>query len=228
MPIIDESTSATMFKIVYYGPGLCGKTTNIDIVYRAASGRSAGTSSYTKEQRLQTLLGEPQLLTPSSSNESLQLRLFNTPCSRTHDPGRLQAVTGADAVIFVADSQQARMEANGYSLDELRSHFVTLGIVPSTLPYAVQYNKRDLPTCVPVDEMQSALNLGGAPFFEAVAYQGVNVLPTLHSAWTQLIARHGLHVPDPDAMLEWPLPEVRRHQPIVWPKRTWLDRLLGR
>jgi len=143
-------------KLVYYGPGLCGKTTNLQQIYSRDLGTIRGFKT--------------------------RFHLYTVPGQVFYDASRKLILKGADGVVFVADSQVERMEANIESLENLGENLVEQGHGLTTLPHIIQYNKRDLPNVVPVADLQSTLNEHNTPWFEASAAQGIGVFETLKGA----------------------------------------------
>jgi hypothetical protein len=167
-------------KIVYYGPGLSGKTTNLEIVHKRAPGPNRGelTSIATEQDR--TLFFDFMPLDLGNvGGMKTKLRLFTVPGQPFYDATRKLVLQGADGVIFVADSQKHKMEENIESLKNLEKNLKENNMDIREIPLVIQWNKRDLPAALPVEELEKLINIYGAPTFEAVAATGDGVFPTL-------------------------------------------------
>ncbi len=177
-------------KIVYYGPALSGKTTNIEVIHRSVNPkqRSDLVSLKTHDDRtlyfdfLQLELGKIAGLTP-------QIQLYTVPGQSYYEASRKIVLRGADGVVFVADSDRGRMRANLMAWRNMRQHLTSFGINMDHFPVVVQFNKRDLSTAIPVAVIAHILQVNGAPRFEAVAVQGKGVLPTLKAITKQIMAQ---------------------------------------
>ncbi len=177
-------------KIVYYGPALSGKTTNIEQIHKSVDPRRRSdlVSLKTAEDRtlyfdfLQLELGKISGLTPN-------IQLYTVPGQAYYAASRRLVLRGADGVVFVADSVPARMRANLEAWQDMRNYMADLGIDWSGFPIVVQFNKRDVPTAVPVPLIQKLLRVNGYPCYEAVALQGQGVLPTLKAITKQVVAQ---------------------------------------
>ena len=189
MSFINYSSREINCKIVYYGPGLCGKTTNLQHVYARTNPELKGKMISLATETERTLFFD---FLPIALGEIRGFRtrfhLYTVPGQVFYDASRKLILKGVDGVVFVADSQIERMEANVESLDNLRSNLKEQGLELERVPYVVQYNKRDLPNAAPLDEMRQLLNPGKVPDFEAQAHQGVGVFETLKA-----VARGVLH-----------------------------------
>jgi mutual gliding-motility protein MglA len=169
-------------KIVYYGPGLCGKTTNLQYIYKRTNPDAKGKMISLATETERTLFFD---FLPLSLGEirgfKTRFHLYTVPGQVFYDASRKLILKGVDGVVFVADSQLARMEANLESMENLRTNLAEQGYSLDNLPYVIQYNKRDMPGVVPVEELREQLNPNSAPEFEAVAPTGVGVFDTLKS-----------------------------------------------
>jgi mutual gliding-motility protein MglA len=177
---INYSSREINCKIVYYGPGLCGKTTNLQYIYAKTNPEAKGKMISLATETERTLFFD---FLPLSLGEIRGFRtrfhLYTVPGQVFYDASRKLILKGVDGVVFVADSQVDRMEANIESLDNLRSNLIEQGYDLDKLPYVVQYNKRDLPNVVPTEELRSVLNPTNVPEYDAVATTGVGVFDTL-------------------------------------------------
>lgn len=180
MSFINYSAREISCKIVYYGPGLCGKTTNLHYIYKKVNPDSKGKmiSLATKTERTLFFDFLPLAL-GSIKGFKVRFHLYTVPGQIFYDASRKLILRGIDGVIFVADSQVERTEANLESLDNLIKNLKEQGFELEKLPYVIQYNKRDLPNTVPVEEMERTLNPRKVPCYEAVAPKGEGVFETL-------------------------------------------------
>lgn len=167
-------------KIVYYGPGMSGKTTNIEMVHKKAPPAAKGdlTSIATEGERTLFFDFLPMDL-GKIGGLSVKLQLYTVPGQTYYDSTRRLVLQGADGVVFVADSQRSKEQENQESLENLRINLKTNGFDIKELPLVIQYNKRDLPGIMEVDQMRAALNKFNVPDCEGVAVKGEGVFPTL-------------------------------------------------
>jgi hypothetical protein len=180
MSFINYSAREINCKIVYYGPGLCGKTTNLQSIYKKTDPDNKGKMISLATETERTLFFDFLPLSLGSIRGfKVRFHLYTVPGQVFYDASRKLILRGVDGVVFVADSQVERMEANIESLQNLQKNLSEHGFDIATIPYVVQYNKRDLPNVIPLEEMQKVLNPKGAPFFEAVAMSGKGVFETL-------------------------------------------------
>jgi signal recognition particle receptor subunit beta len=180
MSFINYSSREINCKIVYYGPGLCGKTTNLQYVYAKTNPDAKGKMISLATETERTLFFD---FLPLSLGEirgfKTRFHLYTVPGQVFYDASRKLILKGVDGVVFVADSQIERMEANLESLENLRVNLGEQGYDLDKLPYVVQYNKRDLPNVATVEELRRMLNPRSVPEFQAVAPTGVGVFDTL-------------------------------------------------
>jgi mutual gliding-motility protein MglA len=180
MSFINYMAREINCKIVYYGPGLCGKTTNLQYIYNKTNPTAKGKMISLATETERTLFFD---FLPLSLGEirgfKTRFHLYTVPGQVFYDASRKLILKGVDGVIFVADSQIERLEANQESLDNLVTNLAEQGYALERLPYVVQYNKRDLPNVVDVAELRELLNPGGVPDYEGVARTGVGVFETL-------------------------------------------------
>lgn len=180
MSFINYSSREINCKIVFYGPGLCGKTTNLQWIYKKTNPDSKGKMISLATETERTLFFD---FLPLALGEirgfKTRFHLYTVPGQVFYDASRKLILKGVDGVVFVADSQIERMEANIESIENLRSNLAEQGYDLNKVPLIVQYNKRDLPNVVPVEEMRRALNQRSVPDFEAVATDGTGVFDTL-------------------------------------------------
>ncbi|MBN1944573.1 MAG: gliding-motility protein MglA [Bradymonadales bacterium] len=182
MSFINYSLREIILKIVYYGPGLCGKTTNIKYIYAATNPDARGKliSLETKQERTLFFDFLPLAL-PAIRGFKTRLHLYTVPGQLFYSASRKLIMKGADGVIFVADSQRERTEANIVSLEDLQENLTAYGYDITKIPFVIQYNKRDLPNILPIEELRQQLNLWNVPDFAsiAVAPNGPGVFETL-------------------------------------------------
>jgi signal recognition particle receptor subunit beta len=180
MSFINYSSREINCKIVYYGPGLCGKTTNLHYIYKKTNPESKGKMISLATETERTLFFD---FLPLALGEirgfKTRFHLYTVPGQVFYDASRKLILKGVDGVVFVADSQVERMEANIESVENLRVNLAEQGYNLDAIPYVMQYNKRDLPNVVPVGELRKALNPRGVIDFEAVASEGGGVFDTL-------------------------------------------------
>jgi signal recognition particle receptor subunit beta len=180
MSFINYSSREINCKIVYYGPGLCGKTTNLQHIYSKTNPDLKGKMISLATETERTLFFD---FLPLALGEirgfKTRFHLYTVPGQVFYDASRKLILKGVDGVVFVADSQIERMEANLESLDNLHINLREQGYDLDKVAYVVQYNKRDLPNAAPLDELTASLNPTGAPQFEACANSGVGVFETL-------------------------------------------------
>lgn len=187
MALVNHTTREINAKIVYYGPGLCGKTTNIHRIYHRISPEMRGKLISLSTETDRTLFFDflPVEL-GSVMNYRVRFHLYTVPGQVFYNATRKLVLKGADGVIFVADSQRAMLDANLESMANLRENFSEQGINLSDFPMVIQYNKRDLPEVLSLDELNAALNPRAVPSFEAVATTGQGVLKTF-TAMSKLV-----------------------------------------
>ncbi len=188
MSFINYSAREINCKLVYYGPGLCGKTTNLQFIYNKTRPESKGKMISLATETERTLFFD---FLPLSLGEirgfKTRFHLYTVPGQVFYDASRKLILKGVDGVCFVADSQLERMEANIESLDNLRFNLEEQGYDLDKIPYVIQYNKRDLPSAVPVEELRRTLNTNGVPDFEASAVTGEGVFDTLKALAKQVL-----------------------------------------
>jgi signal recognition particle receptor subunit beta len=188
MSFINYSAREINCKIVYYGPGLCGKTTNLQFVYKKTDPDNKGKMISLATETERTLFFDFLPLSLGSIRGfKVRFHLYTVPGQVFYDASRKLILRGVDGVVFVADSQVERMEANIESLQNLQKNLAEHGFNLGTIPYVIQYNKRDLPNVIPLEELQKVLNPKGSPYFEAVAMTGTGVFETLKEIAKQVI-----------------------------------------
>jgi signal recognition particle receptor subunit beta len=190
MVLFNYATKEITAKIVYYGPGLCGKTTNLQFVYDSlpSNNKSKMLSLATKTDRTLFFDFLPLDLGKIRGMRT-KLQLYTVPGQVYYNSTRQLVLKGADGVVFVADSQDFALDANQESLQNLEDNLKRQGIRLREMPLVLQYNKRDLPNTLPVAEIDKELNKLQAPTFESVATTGIGVEETLKGI-TQLVLAH--------------------------------------
>src|SRR5262245_28830466 len=169
-----------MAKIVYYGPGLCGKTTNLQHIHAKTAPGSRGEMLSLETETDRTLFFDLLPLEVGVvGGMKVRLQLYTVPGQVFYNATRKIVLTGADGIVFVADSQADALEANVESLHNLRANLTELGTSLDEVPLVLQYNKRDLTQIATVEALQKALNPSAAPYFEASARFGLGVFETL-------------------------------------------------
>ena len=188
MTFINYAAKEINCKIVYYGPGLGGKTTNLQYIYSKTSPDAKGKMISLATETDRTLFFDFLPLDLGTIRGfTTRFHLYTVPGQVFYDASRKLILKGADGVIFVADSQKERMESNVESIRNLEANLKQHGLDLATLPYALQFNKRDLPNAMPTDELYRVLNYKREPTFEAVAPSGKGVFDTLKSVAKQIL-----------------------------------------
>ncbi len=180
MSFVDTRDRTFQVKIVYYGPGLSGKTTNLEMLSRLLNPERRGDLMVLDTVGDRTLFFDwmPVELGKIRGFD-VKIQLFTVPGQVRYNATRKRVLEGVDGLVFVADSQAEALEQNVFSLENLRENLEELGMDLSRLPMVVQYNKRDLPTALPVEEIAEHLGLEKYPYVESVASEGKGVLETL-------------------------------------------------
>src|SRR6186713_2694779 len=180
MTFINYASREINCKIVYYGPGLCGKTTNLQYIYDKTNPTAKGKLISLATETDRTLFFDfLPLELGTVRGFKTRFHLYTVPGQVFYDASRKLILKGVDGVIFVADSQLERMDANAESIDNLVINLKSQGYDLMNIPYVVQLNKRDLPNVASVEEMKQLLVKKAEPVFEAVAPKGVGVFETL-------------------------------------------------
>ena len=180
MSFINYSSREINCKIVYYGPGLCGKTTNLQYIYNKTNPDAKGKMISLATETERTLFFD---FLPLSLGEirgfKTRFHLYTVPGQVFYDASRKLILKGVDGVVFVADSQIERMEANLESLENLRTNLAEQGYDLDKIPFIIQYNKRDLPNAADPEELKRLLNPRQVPDFESSATIGTGVFDSL-------------------------------------------------
>jgi len=188
MTFINYASREINCKIVYYGPGLCGKTTNIQWIHEQASPDKRGKLVSLATETDRTLFFDFLPLDMGTvKGFKVRFHLYTVPGQVFYDASRKLILRGCDGVIFVAVFQRPRLEANIESIANLATNLKDNGFDIRTIPYVLQLNKRDMPSAAPVDELERLLRFRGEPTLEAVANQGVGVIETLKACARQIL-----------------------------------------
>ncbi len=175
-------------KIVYYGPGLGGKTTNLKHVYDITNPETKGKLISLATETERTLFFDFLPLDLGQIRGfSTRFHLYTVPGQVFYDASRKLILKGADGIVFVADSQEERLDANLESVSNLHQNLKEQGFDLAKMPYVLQLNKRDLPSALPSDYLKKVLLVKGEPVFEAVATNGTGVLDTLKAIARQVL-----------------------------------------
>jgi signal recognition particle receptor subunit beta len=189
MVLFNYSTKELTAKVVYYGPGLCGKTTNLHWIHEKLPIKNKGKMLSLATETDRTLFFDfLPIELGTIRGMKTRIQLYTVPGQVFYNATRRMVLKGADCVVFVCDSQEAMLEANVESLENLRENLEVNEIDPDEAPMVMQYNKRDLPNALPIEILNDRLNPRGLPAFEAVATRGVGVEETLRGV-TGLVFR---------------------------------------
>jgi mutual gliding-motility protein MglA len=188
MTFINYASREINCKIVYYGPGLCGKTTNLQYIYDTTAPTAKGKLISLATETDRTLFFDFMPLELGTVRGfKTRFHLYTVPGQVFYDASRKLILKGVDGVVFVADSQDERMDANIESLYNLEENLQANGYDLSKIPYVLQLNKRDLPNVIPAEEMISELRRKDEPVHEAIASKGNGVFDTLKSVAKQVL-----------------------------------------
>ncbi len=180
MPFINFPAREINCKLVYYGPGLGGKTANLQWIYDHTGNTQKGKMISLATETDRTLFFDFLPLDLGTVRGfKTRLHLYTVPGQVFYEASRKLILKGADGVIFVADSQEERMDANLETLENLQEHLKEHGLNFGTIPYVLQLNKRDLPNIFTVERLSEQLRAKGEPIVEAVAVTGTGVFETL-------------------------------------------------
>jgi mutual gliding-motility protein MglA len=189
LSFLNYSTREINFKVVFYGPGLSGKTTNIKYVYNKIKSENKGKLVSLATETERTLFFDFFPLELGTIRDyKVRFHLYTVPGQIYYSASRKLILKGVDGLVFVADSQRERFEANIESINDMLENMQEYKISFETIPYILQLNKRDLPNVMPTGDMIRELRKKGEPVLEAVALKGVGVVDTL-KAISRLIMR---------------------------------------
>ncbi len=189
MVLFNYSTKELTAKVVYYGAGLCGKTTNLQWIHEQLPIKNKGKMLSLATEADRTLFFDfLPIELGTIRGMKTRVQLYTVPGQVFYNATRRMVLKGADCVVFVADSQDAMIEANADAMKNLRENLIANELDPDNIPLVIQYNKRDLPNAAPLADLNKVLNTRGVPFVEASAKTGKGVEETLKVA-TQLVFR---------------------------------------
>ena len=190
MAFINHPAQEINCKIVYYGPGLCGKTTNLHYLHANTNPESKGKMFSLETDTERTLFFDFSTLSFGKIRGfRTRFQLYTVPGQVFYNASRKVILKGVDGIVFVADSDPDRFEANLESLDTLNQNLIAHGYSLEQIPHVIQYNKRDLSAVVEVDFLRQSLNIHGAKDFEASAISGQGVVDTLKSVSKSVLGR---------------------------------------
>jgi signal recognition particle receptor subunit beta len=185
MVLFNYSTKELTAKVVYYGPGLCGKTTNLQWIHEKLPIKNKGKMLSLATEADRTLFFDfLPIELGSIRGMKTRIQLYTVPGQVFYNATRRMVLKGADCVVFVADSQEPMLDANLDAMHNLRENLEANEIDAEEIPTVLQYNKRDLPNALPIEILNERLNPKGLPYFEAVAMKGIGVEETLKGATT--------------------------------------------
>jgi signal recognition particle receptor subunit beta len=188
MTFINYASREINCKIVYYGPGLCGKTTNLQYIYDSTAPQAKGKLISLATETDRTLFFDFMPLELGTVRGfKTRFHLYTVPGQVYYDASRKLILKGVDGVVFVADSQEERLDANIESLYNLEENLKSQGYDLLNIPYVLQLNKRDLPNVISVEELTNELNRKNEPVYEAVASKGDGVFDTLKAVAKQVL-----------------------------------------
>jgi hypothetical protein len=190
MSLINYSSREINCKIVYYGPGLCGKTTNIQYVYNKVAPETKGKLITLATEMDRTLFFDfLPLELGMVKGFKTRFHLYTVPGQVYYDASRKLILRGVDGVVFVADSQSSRFDANIESLYNLHDNLEDYKLSVDDLPFVIQYNKRDMPDVISLEDLEQEINPEGYPYLEAIATKGVGVFDTLKTVAKGILHR---------------------------------------
>ncbi len=188
MSLINYNAKEIHCKIVYYGPSLGGKTTNIQWIYsKTASDQKSKLISLDTENERTLFFDFLPLNIGEIRGFKTRFHLYSVPGQVVYDASRKLVLKGLDGIIFVADSQEERMDENIQSMKNLKTNLEQQGYDIRQIPLIIQYNKRDLPNILPVSQLREALNHYNSQEFEAIAHKGAGVFESLKTISKSII-----------------------------------------
>ncbi len=180
MANINYANREIIIKIVYYGPGMSGKTTNLQVIHQMVPQEAASKMISLATEQDRTLFFDLLPLSLGSvKGFNTKFQLYTVPGQVYYNTTRKLVLNGVDGVVFVADSQQGKMTENKESMQNLKDNLAEYGIDLAKFAVVIQYNKRDLPNVYSIEELQRELNPYGFPYTEAVAFKGTGLMETL-------------------------------------------------
>ena len=190
MAFVNVPSREIFVKIVYYGAGLCGKTANVEHIHARAPEAAKGNLVSLKTESERTLFFDFMPLEIGQvRGYRVRLHLYTVPGQVFYKASRKLILRGVDGVVFVVDSQSARIEANVEALEDLGDNLAEIGESLREIPCVVQYNKRDLPGIEPIPSLRALCNPMGVPEVESAANKGVGVTETLQAAARGVLLR---------------------------------------
>ncbi len=190
MALINVAAREIHCKLVYYGPGLSGKTTNLKYIYSTVPGQARGDLLSIDTETERTLFFDFLPLDLGRVHGyQVRFHIYTVPGQVLYERTRVAVLNGADGVVFVADSQRSKLAEDVRSLQELARNLTQQGKRFLEFPMVLQYNKRDMPDVLPLETMEKYLNSMHVPAFEAMAATGVGVFDTLRSISKQVISK---------------------------------------
>lgn len=194
---LDFKAKELTIKLVYYGPALSGKTTNLQSIHELVSGESRGRLMTLETKDDRTLFFDLLPLTlQAGRGVQVRIKLFTVPGQVIHNATRRLVLQGADGVAFIADSQRAETKSNAAAFVNLRQNLIDNGLDPARMPLVIQFNKRDMPEIRTDAEIDELARKGKEPVYKAVALRGQGVLETLlgllEIAWKRIEQEHHL------------------------------------
>jgi signal recognition particle receptor subunit beta len=190
MALINIATHEIHCKIVYYGIGYCGKTTNLQYVFKSIKPGVRGEMLSIATETERTLFFDFLPLDLGTVHGfRTRFHLYTVPGQVLYDRTRLAVLNGADGVVFVVDSQAEKFEENVQSISELEINMRRLGKDMNSFPYIIQWNKRDVPSALPVSILERYLNRRRVPSFETIAFEGKGVFATLRAISKNVMAQ---------------------------------------
>ena len=209
MALFNYASKEITLKVVYYGPGLCGKTTNLQQLHEHMSSDKKGKLLSLSTDADRTLFFDFMPVQLGKIKDfNIRFQLYTVPGQVRYNATRKLVLKGADAIVFVADSQTAMKEQNVESLQNMKENLTANNINPDEIPVLLQYNKRDLKKIMPVDEMNGDLNPKAGDIIEASAYEGWGVEDTFHVVTKMLLKfiskKHNVKIDEEDEEAEKP------------------------
>ena len=177
------------YKVVYFGPGLSGKTTNLEVIYQKTPPQYRSELCCISTEKDKKLYFDFFPKQPSKSENHITLRLFTVPGALFRDPNRTNTLANADGIIFVADSQKKRLCENRESFERMRRGLIEHDIDINSIPLVIQWNKRDMPNICTVNELEKEINVLRAPSYEAIAPTGEGVFPSLKKLYELMTSK---------------------------------------
>jgi signal recognition particle receptor subunit beta len=190
MALINIASHEIHCKIVYYGIGYCGKTTNLQYVFRSINPSARGEMLSIATETERTLFFDFLPLDLGTVHGfRTRFHLYTVPGQVLYERTRFAVLNGADGIVFVADSQAEKFEENVQSISELEMNMRRIGKELGNFPFIIQWNKRDVPSALPVSVLERYLNRRRVPSFEAIAFEGKGVFATLRAISKNVMAQ---------------------------------------